>query len=89
MVSARKKCRAEHVRAVWGELKAAGWTHKLPLATSLETRWKFIPHGGSSSGVEGKDYFLGEQSVLTHYASGMLISIAIQTIDYPVSGIYV
>ncbi|KAG3160817.1 hypothetical protein PI126_g6706 [Phytophthora idaei] len=51
------------------QLKASGWTHKLPPASSIETRWKVIPQGGAACGVEGKDYFLGEDRVLAHYAS--------------------
>ncbi|EGZ13790.1 hypothetical protein PHYSODRAFT_416303, partial [Phytophthora sojae] len=54
-------------KAIWRELKASGWTHKLPPASSIETRWKFIPPGGSAAGTEGKDYFLGENAVLAHY----------------------
>ncbi|ETM00063.1 hypothetical protein L917_03184 [Phytophthora nicotianae] len=59
MAGARGKRREQRIisggtpvcRAVWRELKASGWTHKLPPASSIETRWKFIPPGGSASGA--------------------------------------
>ncbi|ETO76425.1 hypothetical protein F444_08178 [Phytophthora nicotianae P1976] len=38
-------------------------------ASSIETRWKFVPPGGNPFGIEGKDYFLGEDRVLAHYAA--------------------
>ncbi|KAF4038300.1 hypothetical protein GN244_ATG09579 [Phytophthora infestans] len=50
-------------------LEASGWTHKKPPASSIETRWKFIPPGGKANGIEGKDYFLGEDRVCAHYVS--------------------
>ncbi|KAF1773775.1 hypothetical protein GQ600_14773 [Phytophthora cactorum] len=77
MAGAREKRRAKRVaqggtymwRSVWSELKAGGWAYKLPPASSLETRWKFVPPGGNPNGIEGKDYFLGEEHVLVHYVS--------------------
>ncbi|ETP28051.1 hypothetical protein F442_22665 [Phytophthora nicotianae P10297] len=74
----REKRRAERIvdggtptwRFIWSQLKASGWTHKLPPASSIETRWKFVPPGGNPFGIEGKDYFLGEDRVLAHYAAG-------------------
>ncbi|KAF4142390.1 hypothetical protein GN958_ATG08566 [Phytophthora infestans] len=54
MCAAREKRRAE--RIVDG-------------ASSIETRWKFIPPGGKANGIEGKDYFLGEDRVCAHYVS--------------------
>ncbi|ETP14080.1 hypothetical protein F441_10950 [Phytophthora nicotianae CJ01A1] len=73
----REKRRAERIvdggtptwRFIWSQLKASGWTHKLPPASSIETRWKFVPPGGNPFGIEGKDYFLGEDRVLAHYAA--------------------
>ncbi|ETO72916.1 hypothetical protein F444_11097, partial [Phytophthora nicotianae P1976] len=73
----REKRRAERIvdggtptwRFIWSLLKASGWTHKLPPASSIETRWKFVPPGGNPFGIEGKDYFLGEDRVLAHYAA--------------------
>ncbi|KAF4138253.1 hypothetical protein GN958_ATG07831, partial [Phytophthora infestans] len=77
MGAAREKRRAERIveggtpawHYIWARLKASGWTHKKPPASSIETRWKFIPPGGKESGVEGKDYFLGEDRVIAHYAA--------------------
>ncbi|EGZ29603.1 hypothetical protein PHYSODRAFT_252665 [Phytophthora sojae] len=48
-------------KAIWRELKASGWTHKLPPASSIETRRERGWH-------RCKDYFLGEDRVLAHYA---------------------
>ncbi|KAF4136320.1 hypothetical protein GN958_ATG14492 [Phytophthora infestans] len=77
MCAAREKRRAERIadggtptwRHIWSQLKASGWKHKKPPASSIETRWKFIPPGGKANGIEGKDYFLGEDRVCAHYAS--------------------
>ncbi|KAF4148530.1 hypothetical protein GN958_ATG02286, partial [Phytophthora infestans] len=77
MCAAREKRRAERIvdggtptwRHIWSQLKASGWTHKKPPASSIETRWKFIPPGGKANGIEGKDYVLGEDRVCAHYAS--------------------
>ncbi|KAF4029775.1 hypothetical protein GN244_ATG18482 [Phytophthora infestans] len=77
MCAAREKRRAERIvdggtptwRHIWSQLKASGWTHKTPPASSNETWWKFIPPGRKANDINAKDYFLGEARVCAHYVS--------------------
>ncbi|KAG3233865.1 hypothetical protein PI124_g21070 [Phytophthora idaei] len=50
---------------VWKELKAAGWTYKLP--RGLDNRYRYIFPGCSGNGRAGEDYMLGEEAVLRHF----------------------
>ncbi|KAG3110179.1 hypothetical protein PI125_g10245 [Phytophthora idaei] len=50
---------------VWKELKAAGWTYKLP--RGLDNRYRYISPGCTGNGRAGEDYMLGEEAVLRHF----------------------
>ncbi|KAF1778220.1 hypothetical protein GQ600_7389 [Phytophthora cactorum] len=69
MAAAREKRCAESIPAESKRIKV-----QAAPASSIKTRWKFIPPGRAASGVEGKDYFLGEDRVLAHYASDPTLS---------------
>ena len=54
-------------KEVWKVLKTKGWKAKQPSARGVETKWSYIPPGGSLSGVRKTDFFLGEDELLAHY----------------------
>ncbi|POM69257.1 Hypothetical protein PHPALM_14475 [Phytophthora palmivora] len=47
------------------ELKAAGWTSKLPCGLDNRSRYVFL--GCSGDGQNGQDYLLGEEAVLLYF----------------------
>uniref|UniRef100_H3GQV6 Uncharacterized protein n=1 Tax=Phytophthora ramorum TaxID=164328 RepID=H3GQV6_PHYRM len=50
---------------VWKEMKAAGWTHKLP--RGLDNRYRYVLPGRSANGKDGEDFLLGEEAVLRYF----------------------
>ncbi|KAE9031921.1 hypothetical protein PR001_g10842 [Phytophthora rubi] len=53
--------------SVWRELRAAGWTSKPP-RNGLDNMYRYVLPGGSAQGLEGTDFLLGEEAVLSNFA---------------------
>ncbi|POM79068.1 Hypothetical protein PHPALM_3331 [Phytophthora palmivora] len=54
---------------IWRILRKDGWTSKPPRRSSLDTRYRYVKPGQDPDGVEGQDYFLGEDALVMYYSS--------------------
>uniref|UniRef100_H3GC41 Uncharacterized protein n=1 Tax=Phytophthora ramorum TaxID=164328 RepID=H3GC41_PHYRM len=60
---------------VWKELKAAGWTHKLP--RGLDNRYRYVLPGRSANGRDGEDFLLGEEASVSRVDLAMMMAGAV------------
>ncbi|KAG1704676.1 hypothetical protein DVH05_005605 [Phytophthora capsici] len=54
-------------KEIWRLLRQDGWTAKPPRRSSLDTRYRYVNPGQDPNGIEGEDYFLGEDALVLYY----------------------
>ncbi|GMF41085.1 unnamed protein product [Phytophthora fragariaefolia] len=54
-------------KAIWRVLRREGWSSKPPPLRSLDCSFRYVKPGCNPDGVEGTDYFRGEQALVAYY----------------------
>ncbi|GMF62948.1 unnamed protein product [Phytophthora fragariaefolia] len=54
-------------KAIWRILRREGWSSKPPPLRSLDSSFRYVKPGCNPDGVDGTDYFRGEQAPVAYY----------------------
>lgn len=54
---------------VWKVLRRVGWSYKPSSSRSLDLRYRYVRPGGNPNGINGQDYFLGEEALVGYFNS--------------------